>query len=331
MMGEQFSSADIAASLGDRPNIERYQTRMNSSTPDKVARVYPVVDQFTDMMNPTIVSIGAGTGQVEDTLSDLLQKKRPTFYMSDLSVPMLETINGVEMAHRQRGRRESLRSLQAEALFLPFRSNSVDVVLALSVNHEIISREGNFILERGLTHASAEVGRILRKGQVYIVRDFMQPSIPEEIVQVRVGTQGEKEDAVPVEFVHAFINQFKGADTTWQKLQIQKLVDQEKWMEGATIQMDAGLALEVLIHYSWAKSFEEEKYERYAYLPVGQYARFIQTVWKKQGIQSKVISTQTYLQPGYEEHINGRLDCFHLNGKPYPLPPFTGLVVIQKL
>ena len=49
------------------------------------------------------------------------------------------------------------------------------------------------------------------------------------------------------------------------------------------------------------------------------------------GYANKIVNSALELQPGYVEHTNKRFNLKELNGEQFPLPPFTGIITMEKL
>lgn len=319
------SESNISEYLSHRPNLERYQEYMDSSQGDKLSHILPHVKRMEH--NLKILSIGCGTGKLERAIADIM----PTSHIIglDASVPMLQ-----EIPHQNNHHVESeggcVTPILANAESIPLRDESIDVIIASSVIHEIVSYRNDFQFKEGLEKFFIEAMRVLKKGGKIIVRDFMQPKDPEGLINVSVGEVKEGDFMDPAEFIEKFAKDFKGDDLSYVASQIEELKQNGTWGRGACLKVRNSHAFEILAHFSWSQSFDEEIKEKYAYLPVKQYAEFIQDALEKASVSSNVVEASTYMQEGYREHIEGRLDLTDQEGQPVELPDFTGIVVIQK-
>lgn len=311
--------------LAQRPNIERYMNYMNSSLGDKLEHILPFIE--ADVVSPRILSIGAGTGILERALVDLMPQSRVIGL--DLSMPMLEAINGNNYSSQIEGA-SRVEPLLASAENIPLQDESVDYIILSSVVHEIASYQHDFQFGEELKEFYQEASRVLKKGGRIIIRDFMQPPNPQDKVTMRIGERREDDEIDPSEFLERFVNEFEGDDLVYLQEQIKMLKDNGAWGKGADLKIRADHAFEVAAHYSWSKSFDEEVKEKYAYLPVDEYAQFVTSALGENGVSSKVLRAKTYMQSGYADHIQGRLDLMNGDGTPKPLPDFTGVVVIEK-
>jgi SAM-dependent methyltransferase len=132
------------------PMRSKYAEAMNSSVPDKLNRlkgsIERVIGQFKDKV---IVSIGCGTGKLEENLAKLLPAK---VYAIDLSLPMLEDIKDEDNFSRKVDSGEprwqgNLEKIQANGLSLPIPDKKADLIVVHSVVHEVNSYEAAFKME----------------------------------------------------------------------------------------------------------------------------------------------------------------------------------------
>ncbi len=318
-------SDSLSEYLSHRPNIERYMNYMNSSLGDKLVHILPHIERG-DLQNPQILSIGSGTGVLENAIANIVPGS--TVYALDASLPMLEAIH----PHHETPEIEKMgvvEPIQAEAEHIPLKDESLDAVILSSLIHEVASYKHDFVFGEDMKPFFTEIFRVLKKGGRIIIRDFMQPDDPKQEMVLRVG-EAKEDEMDPREFLERFANEFKGDDLEDLKAQIEGLKNSGNWVPGAKLRVTADKVFELAAHYSWSKSFNEEVKEKYGYYPIDQYVSFIQNSGSEAAAQSKVIKSLTYMQEGYRERIAGRLDLEDDMGNPKPLPNFTGIVVIEK-
>lgn len=299
---------------------------MNSSLGDKLTQVLPYIDPYQDS-SPNILSIGAGTGILEKALANVIPGS--TVFALDTSVPMIEKIRE-DVEESVDGNGGEVVPILADAESIPLADESVDVVILSSVVHEISSYKHNFQFGEEMKGFFKEAARVLKPGGRIIIRDFMQPPDPKEDILMEIGRKEAGDGMDPGDFIERFSQEFKGDDLSYIKDQIEELKRAGKWNSGAQIRIRSDHAFEAAAHFSWSKSFNEEVKEKYGYLPVSDYADFIHGVFQEAGAVAHTLAAKTYLQPGYAEHINGRLDLKDLDGNPRSLPNFTGVIVIEK-
>jgi SAM-dependent methyltransferase len=303
--------------------FEQYKMRMNSSLQDKLDHILPSMPEGLDELS-RILSIGAGTGKLEDAFRHIY----PAHIVAlDSSLKMIESINGEANRLETEGAHKGhLFPILANAGALPFADNSFDVVVASSVFHENISFGDGYIPGKNTRRVFREIARTLKRDGRLPIRDFMLPEYADETVCFEVGYPQTPDDADPVHFLQRFVSEYKGVDIPTFK----GLTAVHPIKKSATFQIPLSEALELMVHYSWSQRFDDEVLEQYFYFSPTSYITFIADCFKEQHASSNVITQYTYLQEGYPIHINGRLNLYHMNGNPYPIPPFTGIIAMEK-
>lgn len=313
--------------LHGREDNQRYVNRMDAHPHEKNS----VIETYLSDLSPEslIFSVGAGSGQLEKFVAELTDA---TVFASDKSLAMLGII--AEKAKTlTRGR---LIPLASEGEKLPLAQGAADVILCFSVIHEVASFEHKFEFAQ-LKEFFADMLLRLKPGGRVIIRDFMQPENPNEIVTVRLGTphisgNPPQLENDPREFLQYFIEHFKGDNLESLRQQILAHQTAGTWEPGATLQMSRAVATEVLAHASWQSSKEEEVKEKYAYLPAQEYANFIVQAGQEIGVQARVIQASSTVLPGYRQNIQGRFDIIDTETQAVQdIPPWTGVVVIERL
>lgn len=114
-------------------------------------------------------------------------------------------------------------------------------------------------------------------------------------MDLRIGRRVNQGDADPVTFVDRFSQEFTAADFSDVREQIAKAKRNNAFGEGSIVRLLYKDAIEITAHYSWAKRFDDEVHERYAYLPIGQYQEYIQKNFQDAGVNTKVIQHMPYL------------------------------------
>ncbi len=313
---------NLSEYFSHRPNRERYQYYMNTSVADKVANITPHLEKYEGVgKRPLILSIGAGTGKVESAIGDVIIDA--TVVALDASVPMLETIQGQNHEVDVGKGHHVVEPVAADAEHLPFRDQSFDAIVLSSIIHELPSYLHNFDFQATKPFFK-ECARVLKKGGRIVIRDFMQPENPEEEVLMKIGNAKLSTDMDPLLFLKKFSEEFRGDDLAYLRGQLEGVT------VGGHVRVKKSHAFELVSHYSWSQSFNEEIAEKYGYLPVKEYTDFVMNAIKESGSDTAVVEQKTYLQEGYREHIEGRLDLQDVDGRAIPLPDFTGIIVIEK-
>ncbi len=306
--------------------FERYKQCMDSSVADKLLRILPHLEKYEGLHNPVFLSIGSGTGGLEQEIVHHLPNA--TLIALDLSLPMLETIPGNHSRETIHPHQEIWR-VQANARALPFKNDSVNAVIASSVVHEIASYENNMRFGPVVESFFRKVARVLKPGGRLIVRDFIQSDYPHSHSILTIGRKKRGDEFSPEAFVERFVERFRGDDLEYIKKQIDRLKERRKWRSGAALYLENAHLFEILAHFSWAQSFEVEVKEKYGYLSQEGYSYYLQRAFSTVRIEGRVIHAETYLQDGYREHLKGRFRIFS-RGQEKDLPDITGIIVVEK-
>ncbi len=311
------------------PMTRLLQERMDTSSHEKFSDICLAV-ALADMRekHPVILSLGAGTGKVERYVA--MNYPHMNVVAADVSLPMLEEIQ--KNAMTDSGRLPNLSILRCSIDRLPIAPASVDFIIASSVVHEIASFRDHGHLGIHTEHFYQQIARRLKLGGVFFIRDFVQPDTPEKLVDVRIGKTVFPEDTDPKTFVDRFSQEFKATDLRGIRSQIEILKRNNAYGEGGVLTMSYADAIEMGAHYSWSKRFNEEVKERYAYLPLKTYGDFIQENFRRVGVETAIIQQYAYLQSGYPQHVDGRLDIYrHGTNEPLFLSPFTGVMAFRRI
>jgi ubiquinone/menaquinone biosynthesis C-methylase UbiE len=303
--------------------FELYKMRMNSSLEDKLHHILPYMPEELNELS-RIISIGAGTGKLEAALMHIYPAH---IFALDSSLKMIESIDGETNRLETNGAHKGdLFPIRADARDIPFADNSFNVAIASSVFHEIISFGDGYMPEKNTRHVFQEIARTLKRGGRVLIRDFMLPEYADEPIDFEVGSSQTPDDLDPVTFLQRFVSEYKGVDIPTFKM----LTAEHPIEKGIKYQIPLSEALELAVHYSWSQRFDDEVKEQYFHFSPTSYVTFIAECFKEQHASSNTITSYTYLQDGYPNHINGRLNLYHLNGNPCPIPPFTGIIAIEK-
>jgi ubiquinone/menaquinone biosynthesis C-methylase UbiE len=311
--------------LGTRLDLEGYIQRMDAAEADKLSRMLPFIKEVVER-NPAarLLSIGAGSGKLEKHIASIFPSLKVVGL--DYSSPMIEQINGESgSVFQEKG--QPVSALLARGEQLPFAAESFDLIITCSVVHEIASFSDGHELGTTTQQLFAEIGRVLKPNGRYICRDFMQAENPRSQVRLKIGEKKNPTEADPAKFANDFLEQFTGVD----KERIRKQLAGKDFQSGMAIEMSLADALEFIIHYSWSKRFADEVKERYTYLPPREYAEFVIDCLHERGYEAKMLAAYAYLQNGYAEHTAGRIALVDESGLPLELPPFTGVIAVEKI
>ena len=290
----------------DRVNNEAaYLASMNAAKSDK--------ERMLDYVKPgRIVEIGPGGGVV----LDLLEAKFPTADIIGVDLSQ-EAIAALE-AHARAGNHK-WRVMLGAAEVLPelVGANSVDTVVFCSILHEVYS-----YTEHGGTKFQLESVRdviraawsTLEPGGRIVIRDGVMP--PPGKRRIRFIAPDARTT------FELYVMQFEGRRIAFRE------VDADR------VELSTADAMEFLYTYTWGPaSFPYEVRELYGILPYDDYVSAI-VEWVGGTAAAKVVDIpahlRSYLQPGYRDHLAGKIELTDDADRPAELPDSNCLIVVEK-
>ncbi|MBP9086956.1 MAG: methyltransferase [Kofleriaceae bacterium] len=292
-------------------NEANYLATMNAARTDK--------ERMLDYVKPgTIIEVGPGGGIV----LDLLETRLPTSNVVGLDISS-EVIAALTVRKNREHKRWTLISGDAFALPTLVTPGTVDTVIYCSILHEIysyIERPGDndpkprrFRLESVRDLLRATWGT-LRLGGRIVIRDGVMPT--PGIRRMRFIAADARS------FFDQFVAQFEGR--------------QIKFTESgdAMVELTTSDAMEFLYTYTWGPaSFPYEVREQYGVLPYDEYIATI-VAWLGGPAQASIVDIplpqRSYLQPGYQAGLAGKIELLDGRGQPVALPDSNCLIVIEK-
>lgn len=286
-------------------NESTYLEHMNSSRSDKA--------RMLDWVKPgRIVEVGPGGGVV----LDLLEERFPQSEVIGIDVSRLVV---EALGTRKTKERKRWSVVEADAFQLPvvLKDKKADTIVFCSVLHEIYSYvEPKFHLEqvRDLLQAS---WRALAPGGRIVIRDGVQPPPGERILRfVAPDARG---------FFDLFVKQFEGRQITFEPVP----------GHADRVRLSSADAMTFLYIYCWGPaSFPYEIREQYGVLPYEEYKARMLGWLSATGEAAAAVALPaefaSYLQPGYETGLAGKIELFDGNGKPARLPDSNALWVFEK-
>ena len=287
----------------DRFNNEAdYLSHMNSSGDDKRG----ILDYIT---GETILDVGPGGG----VLLDLLEKE--TAGKKILGIDISENvIEALESKKKAESHSWSVIKGNALKLLDTFQPASIDTIIYSSIIHELFSYlpyEGKQFNHGTIREALESAFSVLKPGGRIIIRDGIMTEDKEAQRIIRFKTS----EGLP--FLQQYARDFKG-----RKIRYELLPD-------GGVSMPVNDAMEFLYTYTWGtESYAHEVNEQFGYFTPGEYRHFIEETF---GSQAKIIVLKHYLQEGYTQHLQDKIDFLSEDGKPVPLPDSTCLLVIGKI
>lgn len=290
---------DIFARVG---NEDQYLGDMNSAADDKRRLLAFLRD------GDRVLDVGPGGG----VLLDLIAQQYPNCLLAGADV-------SAEVCLRlsQRVKAEGLPWQVIHADFLDLRREETgrfDVILFCSIIHEIFSygeyqgRRFNKAVIPKILETAAE---LLEPGGRIVIRDGVAS---EENPMVTVGFLDEELE----DLARDYLRQFRGFPLEAQT--------PEETGQAHLYRMPKNSAMELLYTVTWGREalpFEVEEW-------YGYYTRADWEALEKQlpGLALRYYSQ--YLQPGYPEHLAGRVELTGEDGEALPFPDSNMIVVFEK-
>ena len=281
-------------------NEASYLASMNAARGDK--------ERMLDFVRPgRIVEIGPGGGIV----LDLLEARFATSEIIGIDLSR-EVIAALERRARANGRR--WRVVLGAAENLPALARDVDTVVCCSILHEVYSyTEPRFALasvERVIRAAFAS----LRPGGRIVIRDGVMP--PPGTRRIRFLAPDARAT------FELYVAQFEGRPIRHREL------------GDGRVELATPDAMEFLYTYTWGPaSFPYEVRELYGILPYDDYAHGL-VAWCGGPDAATLVAIpaaqRSYLQPGYREHLAGRIELTDEHDAPAELPDSNCLIVIER-
>ena len=286
-------------------NETTYLAHMNSSRSDKA--------RMLDWVKPgRIVEVGPGGGVV----LDLLEERFPEAEIIGIDVSRLVV---EALATRKTKENKRWKVVEADAFQLPavLTDRKADTVVFCSVLHEIYSYvDPKFHLEQ-VRDLLQSAWRALAPGGRIVIRDGVQPPPGERILRFVAPDARE--------FFDLFVKQFEGRVITFTPVP----------GHADRVRLSAADAMTFLYIYCWGPaSFPYEIREQYGVLPYEEYKARM-SGWLSAGGEPAIAiplpaEHASYLQPGYETGLAGKIELFDGNGKPARLPDSNALWVFEK-
>jgi SAM-dependent methyltransferase len=263
----------------------RYFERMAASLGDKM-KIIEALPPVTETHSPTVLDVGAGGGEFAHVLEEL-----------GYTVTALDASDDAIMRMREKfPNLTTVRMLADESARLG--ENIFDAVVCSSILHEVYSY-GDSAHKKGdigsLYAALAAFRKILKPGGVLVIRDGVKPTNWDQKAKLRMVPEGNTE---PVRlyleqcpFANGFI---KGA--TGRMVALRRGPDD--WYTG-----NVQSVFEFYMTYNWGlDSYPRETQELFGILTLNQYVSTLEQ------IGFEVTSAESWVQPGYLEHLPKKVE-----------------------
>jgi SAM-dependent methyltransferase len=290
----------------DRVNNEAaYLASMNSARTDK--------ERMLEYVRPgRIVEIGPGGGVV----LDLLEAKFPRSEIIGVDLSR-EAIAALEQ-HARAGH-HTWRVVHGAAEILPelVGAGTVDSVVFCSILHEVYSytdRGGQKFQLESVRDVVRAAWSTLKPGGRIVIRDGVMPQAGTRRIRFRAP------DARPT--FDLYVMQFEGRRIAFRELASDR------------VELSAADAMEFLYTYTWGPaSFPYEVRELYGILPYDAYVSAV-VDWVGGRDVANVVDipahVRSYLQPGYREHLVGKIELTDDRDMPVDLPDSNCLIVVER-
>lgn len=281
-----------------------YYERMDSSIGDK-KKIIPHI------VGTKILDVGCGDG----VLMEALQSNGYEAYGLDATAESIE--------------RTKLRGFSEDHLALGFAheasnffaDNFFDTIICSSIIHEVYSYgspEYGILSPETVDDTFKNLLKVLKPGGRLIIRDGI---IPEDWDDKQTIIFNPNTTVADIHLVEKYLNMipFKTEETTpvYRKVNLTKLGD-------FVYEGSAESVMEFLYTYTWGeKAFPRETKELYGFHTLTNYVNFLSN------FNVKIISTESYLQPGYAEHLKNKALIFK-NWEYQPFPDSNAIIVIEK-
>jgi SAM-dependent methyltransferase len=286
-------------------NEANYLAAMNAARSDK--------QRMIELVKPgRIVEIGPGGGVV----LDLLEQRFPASEIIgvDLSREVVDAL-----AHRARAGNNRWRIVHGAAEQLPqLVTPPLDSVVFCSILHEVYSyTEPRFQLASVQRVVETAFGALAPGGRI-VIRDGVMPPPATRHLQL---TAHDAQSAFDL-----FVAQFEGRRIEFVELTAPPGIRR--------IELSSADAMEFLFTYTWGPaSFPYEVREVYGILPYDEYVTELMS-WCGGESAARVVplprELRSYLQPGYRDHLEGKIELCDDRDRPVELPDSNCLIVIEK-
>ncbi|MFD0616615.1 class I SAM-dependent methyltransferase [Paenibacillus sp. GCM10027629] len=297
-----FNFVDLRRDAYDRfHNEEEYLADMNQTADYKKI----ILDYI---VGTSVLDIGPGGG----VLLDLIEERIPdiTPIGIDISTNVVEALNRKKQLE---GRRWEV--IQGDALNLKdyVQAGSVDTVIFSSILHELYSYipyQGRKFNLDTIAAALKSAFDVLAAGGRIIIRDGIMTHPVEQQRKIKfLQPDG-------IQWLERYCKDFAGRSIT-----VEKLSDDE-------VVMAVNDAMEFLYTYTWGEeAYIHEVQEQFGYFTLPDYMEFIHATL---GAEANILTNQAYLQAGYSEALQHKIQMMDLAGREVPLPDSTCFIVIER-
>ncbi|HTR52586.1 MAG TPA: methyltransferase [Kofleriaceae bacterium] len=288
-------------------NEASYLASMNAAKTDK-QRMLDYVRPGRSSVSPgKIVEIGPGGGVVLDLIEARFASSE--IIGVDLSREVVAALEARAKAGRHRWR---VVLGAAEALGELVGAGTVDTVVCCSILHEVFSYTPPRFAIESVARVVRAAFAALRAGGRLVIRDGVMP--PTATRRIRFIADGARAT------FDLYVAQFDGRRVEFRELAADR------------VELSAADAMEFLYTYTWGPaSFPYEVREQYGVLPYDDYVAAL-LGWCGPGARAIALPPEqrSYLQPGYRDHLAGKIELTDEHDRRVELPDSNCLIVIER-
>ena len=282
-------------------NEKAYLSDMNSAYDDK----RKMLDYLT---GETVVDIGPGGGVLLDMIEEETKDKKVIGI--DISENVIRELNAKK---EKENRKWEVKKADALNLSESLQPNSIDTIIFSSVIHELFSYipyNGKRFNYDTIAVALKSAFNVLKPGGRIVIRDGI---MDEETNAKRII---RFKDFSGMKWLSDYQHLFKGRQIQFEQI------------AANTVIMPVNDALEFLYTYTWGdEAFSHEVNEQFAYFTPKGYQEFVLDLF---GESAQVVHFSHYLQEGYPQNLNTKVNFMDTTGNPTVYPDSTCLMVIEK-
>ncbi|OBZ09092.1 methyltransferase [Bacillus sp. FJAT-27264] len=282
-------------------NEDDYLRQMNGTADYKAV----ILEHVTGR---TVLDIGPGGGVLLDLLEECIPDVIPVGI--DISSNVIEAL---QRKKQLEGRRWEVRQGDALNLKEYVVAGSIDTVIFSSILHELYSYvplNGKKFNHETVAAALRSAFEVLSTGGVIIIRDGIMSEPVTDMRRVRFL------EADGMMWLERYAKDFQGRMIRYEQLSEQEAL------------LSVNDAMEFLYTYTWGpEAYVHEVQEQFGYFTPSAYSAFIEDTL---GESAHLEVFRHYLQEGYTEALQGRVEVCDENGRSVPLPDSTCFIVIRK-